>query len=84
MVGIQVPKCCGYGMFIPDPEPWFLSIPDPETNESNKRGAKKISCLYFFVATTLQNWKLFDFRTGTEKNFSQLTKSFVRFTQKIV
>ncbi len=20
MVGIQIPKCCGYGMFIPDPE----------------------------------------------------------------
>jgi hypothetical protein len=42
------------GMFIPDPD---LSIPDPGSNNSNKRDGEKISFPTFFVAQISQNLK---------------------------
>ncbi len=34
-------QCCGSGMFISDPGSWFLSISDPGSNNSTKRGGGK-------------------------------------------
>ncbi len=37
-------QCCGSGMFIPDPGSWFLPIPDPGSNNRNKREGWKKNC----------------------------------------
>ncbi len=52
-------------MCITDPD--FFSIPDPTTIE--KGG--KIPVLHLFCSHKFsQNWKLFDFSTGTEEVFA--------------
>ncbi len=57
-------QCCRSGMFIPDLRSWFLAIPDPG------------SSLTFFVAIHFTKWKIILFCKVTEKNVSQLTKSY--------
>ncbi len=60
-------QCCGSGMFIPDPwsgmfipDPWswFLSILDPRSNNSTKRGVEFFLVLPFFVATAHKYHKI--------------------------
>ncbi len=64
---------CGSGLFIPDPRPQFLSIPhsgswisdpgslipDPRSNNSNKRRGK-IVVFIFFGATNFTNYFIFE------------------------
>ncbi len=67
-------QCCGYGMFIPDPD--FC----PSKNSNKKEGWKKFVVLLFFVATNNTKLKYILFWTGEEKKFGP----FYLFTQKIV
>jgi hypothetical protein len=58
-------QCCGSGMFIPDPDFYPSWIPDPGSRISDpktatkERGEKKLVVIPFYVATNLQNCKLF-------------------------
>ncbi len=81
-----------FGMFIPDPGVQFRflilyirdpgsRIPDPGSNNRNKKRRGK-NCCAFFVAKNLTKLKLFYFWTGAEKNLSQLTTEFYYFLPK--
>jgi hypothetical protein len=43
-------QCCGFGMFLPDPEFYPFRIPDPKT-KTKERGKKKLVVKRFFGAT---------------------------------
>ncbi len=72
--------CCGSGMSIPDTGSWLLFIPDPGSNNSNKRRGKNIFCPSLFCSHKIEN--LFYFWTGIEKNLSQFTKNYSTFYPK--
>ncbi len=62
-------------MFIPDPDFYYLSIPDPGSN-NNKRG-EKICCLIFFSQPQdLTILKIILFLNRYKKNLSQLAKNY--------
>jgi hypothetical protein len=46
-------QCCGYEMFIPDPDFYPSRIPDKKT-ATNESGGKKCVVIPFFVATNFQ------------------------------
>ncbi len=85
-------RCCGSGMFVPDPDFYPSRIPDPgarisdlEKQKSKREGWKKICCHIFFFSHKyhkIENY--FTFWTGEENNLGQFTKNYRTFTQKIV
>jgi hypothetical protein len=70
---------------IPDPGTWFLSIPDPGSNNNNKRGGeKKFVVLPFFVATNFTKFKIILFWNRYRKKLFQFTKYHSTFYLKDV
>ncbi len=79
-------QCCGSGMFIHDPGSWFLSISDPRSKNSTKRGGgQKFNVLPFFVATNiLEIVKNFIFEWVSKKNFTKKLGIILLFTHNFV
>jgi hypothetical protein len=86
----RIIKCCGFGMFLPDPD-FYPSrilifthpgsrIPDPKTG-TKERGEQKFVVIPFFVAT---NFTKFYFWNAEEKNLSQFSKNYRTFYQETV
>ncbi len=76
-------QCCGSGMFIQDTLYWFLSIPDPRSNNSTKgRGGKKFFVLPFSVAINIIKLKIIFFLKGKENLCEQNTKNYSTFALK--
>jgi hypothetical protein len=57
-------QCCGYGMFIPDPdifsilEPDLTNKSDPGSNKKAKKRGGGISCFTFFVGINFTKLKI--------------------------
>jgi hypothetical protein len=65
------------------PRFWLFSIPDPGSNNSNKKGGgKNLVVLPFFIATNITKFNILYFWTGKEKNLSQCTKNYSTFYPK--
>ncbi len=64
----------------------FLSIPDPGSQNSNKRGEKNLVVLPFSVAKNIgnENWKLFFFELEKKTIWANLQRIIELFTLKIV
>ncbi len=76
-------QCCRSGMFIPDSRSWFLSIPDLESKNSNKREGWKQICCPFFVATRIIKLKVILILNWRKNNWASLLRIIELFTPKI-
>ncbi len=84
LVMLNFMNCCGSGMFIPHPGPWFLSIPDsgsriPDSGSNNscKREGEKNLLSYLFCSH-----KYYKFQNRFIKNLGQFTKNWRTFSPK--
>ncbi len=79
-------KCCGSGMFIPDPGSWFLPIPDPrfrnpDPKQQQKRGVKKkLVVISFFVACNFTKLNIILFLKCWRKKFGPIFKELWKFS----
>ncbi len=72
-------QCCGSGMFITDPDIYPSRIPDLGSRiqqQQQKSREQNVLLSYLFLAQISQNFNLFYFLTGKEKNLSQFTKNY--------
>ncbi len=73
-------------MFIPNPESWFLPIPDPGSKNSNKREEWiEIFCHNFLCSHKFHKIeKYFSFEVLKQKIWENFQRIIELFTQKIV
>jgi hypothetical protein len=82
--------CCGFGMFIPDPDFYPSRISDLRSRiqkQQQKRGVKKLVVITFYVATNftkLQIINYFRFEVPKKKIWANFQRIIELFTQKIV
>ncbi len=78
-------QCCGSGMFVPDPQSLFFSIPDPGSRiqkQQKQRGAKKFVVLPFFVAPNITKLKIM-LLVKYKKKFGPINRvPYTNFSQK--
>ncbi len=74
-------QCCGYGMFIPDPDFYPSRIPDPKTAMKD-RGEKKLVFISFFGAINFTKVNYFIFEMLKKKNLGQFSKNYRTFYPK--
>ncbi len=83
-------QCCGFGMFIPDPGSWFLSIPDtisriPDPKTATKeRGEKNLLSYLLLEPQISQIINYFIFEMLKKKIWADFQSIIGLFTQKIV
>ena len=81
-------KCCGSGMFIPDPDFYPSQIPDLGSRiqkQQQKRGVKKISCHNFLFSHKFHKIaNYFSFEVVKKKIWANFQRIIELFTKKMV